>query len=205
MLSFEEVKSVLIAIQSNPELHQSALKECADLYVELFVGSDSEYTGVDILAYLNLSDPCHQSVLEDYLVDILVIEKEIAKIKLDLNTEDKSLIYCELLKREAAERLKYVQPSYHEQSFDSNMDDDDKWFDDDMDDRFYQTYEDYECEAQDRLLRIEVKEQFDRLIEVFKSTVYVQLVNYKGECEAEAMLIKSVHLRKFYSKYNYGE
>ncbi len=178
MLNFDEVQSILSQIESDPVLKDAALAECESLYAELFVIAGSEFTGENILSYLNLADPGQAYSVTEYLCEILTLEKDIEKIKVEFNTEDVGIIYPELLKRESQKTF----PG-----------------------EYCSRYEENEAEWQDKLLRDEVKEQYDRLIEVFKKTVYVNLSNYKGECESEMMLIKSAGLRKYYSKYSYGE
>ena len=101
MLSFEEVKSVLIAVQSNPELHQQALKECVDLYSEMFVAEDGTFTGSDVLQNLDMNSPCSQYTVEQYLCEIVQLEIDINSIKYELNTDDDAVIYTEIIKREA--------------------------------------------------------------------------------------------------------
>ena len=205
MLSFEEVKSVLIAVQSNPELHQQALKECADLYSEMFVGVGSEHTGADIIASLNLNDPCHKYSLDDQLIEILAFEKVIERIKVDLGTDDMARVYLEFIKRDAEERRKYMpQPHF------AHYDDEDYYYedldeDDYIDDSRFGWYPDEGDALLDRQLKEELKSRYDEILEKFKTTVFVELVNYKGEGEATRMLIKAAHLRKFYSKYSYGD
>lgn len=205
MLSFEEVKSILVAVQSNPELHRAALQECAELYSELFVGVGSEHTGADIIASLNLNDPSHKYSLDSQLKEILEFEKAIDRIKSDLNTEDMSIVYIEFLKRDAEERRKYMPPSYH-----THYSDDDEYYEDDdyddpNDERHYDWYPDEGDALLERQLKEELEARYDEILEKFKTTVFVDLVNYKGEGEASAMLIKAAHFRKFYSKYEYGE
>lgn len=191
MTSFEEVKSVLIAVQSNPELHQQALKECSDLYSEMFVAEDGNFTGSDVLQNLNLNDPCMKHSLNGYLGEILQLEKDIESYKESLQTDNIVLIYAEILKKEAARQIRY-NPFYY---------DEDAHYDDDED--FYHSIDYYPDDEVN--LTDEIESRFDELLEKFKSTVYVTLVNYKGECEGESMLIKASHLRKFYSKYCYGD
>ncbi len=190
MLSFEDVKSVLIAVQSNPELHQQALKECSDLYSEMFVAEDGNFTGADVLQNLNLNDPCMKNSLNGYLGEILQLEKDIESYKESLQTDNIALIYAEILKKESARQIRY-NPFYYDEEAHYNDED------------FYHSidyYPDDEVNLSD-----EIEARFDELLEKFKSTVYVTLVNYKGECEGESMLIKASHLRKFYSKYCYGD
>lgn len=190
MLSFEEVKSVLIAVQSNPELHQQALKECSDLYSEMFVAENGNFTGADVLQNLNLNDPCMKYSLDGYLGEILQLEKDIESYKESLQTDNIALIYAEILKKEATRQIRY-NPFYYDE--DAHYNDED----------FYHSI-DYYPDDEDNLSD-EIEARFDELLEKFKSTVYVTLVNYKGECEGESMLIKASHLRKFYSKYCYGD
>lgn len=205
MLSFEEVKSVLIAVQSNPELHRAALQECEELYTELFIGVGSEHTGADIIASLNLNDPCHKYSLDDQLIEILAFEKAIERIKVDLGTDDMAVVYIEFIKSEAEERRKYMpQPHF------AHYDDEDYYYedldeDDYIDDSRFGWYPDEGDALLDRQLKEELKSRYDEILEKFKTTVFVELVNYKGEGEATRMLIKAAHLRKFYSKYSYGD
>ena len=209
MLSFEDVKSVLIAVQSNPELHQQALKECADLYSEMFVAEDGTFTGSDVLQNLDMNSPCSQYTVEQYLCEIVQLEIDINSIKYELNTDDDAVIYTEIIKREAYRSYAFnMSNNYY---YDDEDDEDDEDVDYNIsinaqlhdDTPYYQ--EDYAAEANEYTLRRLVKERYNDLIEKFKNTVYVTLVNYKGECEGESMLIKASHLRKFYSKYEYGE
>lgn len=192
MLSFEDVKSVLIAVQSNPELHQQALKECSDLYSEMFVAEDGNFTGADVLQNLNLNDPCMKHSLNGYLGEILQLEKDIESYKESLQTDNIALIYAEILKKEATRQIRY-NPFYYDEDEDAHYNDED----------FYHSIDYYPDDEVD--LSDEIEARFDELLEKFKSTVYVTLVNYKGECEGESMLIKAAHLRKFYSKYCYGD
>ena len=204
MLSFEEVKSVLIAVQSNPELHQQALKECADLYSEMFVAEDGTFTGSDILQNLDMNSPCSQYTVEQYLCEIVQLEIDINSIKYELNTDDDAVIYTEIIKREAYRSYAFnMSNNYYDDEDDEDADyiSINAQLHDDT--PYYQ--EDYAAEANEYTLRRLVKERYNDLIEKFKNTVYVTLVNYKGECEGESMLIKASHLRKFYSKYEYGE
>ena len=97
MLSFEEVKSVLIAVQSNPELHQRALKECDDLYSEMFVAEDGTFTGSDVLQNLDMNSPCSQYTVEQYLCEIVQLEIDINSIKYEMNTDDDAVIYTEII------------------------------------------------------------------------------------------------------------
>jgi hypothetical protein len=207
MLSFEEVKSILVAVQSNPELHRVALQACEELYTELFIGVGSEHTGADIIASLNLNDPCHKYSLDDQLVEILAFEKDIERIKVDLDTEDMARVYLEFIKRDAEERRKYMtQPHFAHYG-----DDDEDYYyedideDDHIDDSRFGWYPDDGDALLDRQLKEELKSRYDEILEKFKTTVFVELVNYKGEGESSTMLIKAAHLRKFYSKYEYGE
>mgnify|MGYP003603473859 CR=1 FL=1 len=206
MLSFEDVKSVLIAVQSNPELHQQALKECADLYSEMFVAEDGTFTGSDVLQNLDMNSPCSQYTVEQYLCEIVQLEIDINSIKYELNTDDDAVIYTEIIKREAYRSYTFnMSNNYYDDEDDEDAEDADyisinaQLHDDTP---YYQ--EDYAAEANEYTLRRLVKERYDDLIEKFKNTVYVTLVNYKGECEGESLLIKASHLRKFYSKYWYG-
>ena len=206
MLSFEDVKSVLIAVQSNPELHQQALKECADLYSEMFVAEDGTFTGSDVLQNLDMNSPCSQYTVEQYLCEIVQLEIDINSIKYELNTDDDAVIYTEIIKREAYRSYAFnMSNNYYDDEDDEDAEDADyisinaQLHDDTP---YYQ--EDYAAEANEYTLRRLVKERYDDLIEKFKNTVYVTLVNYKGECEGESLLIKASHLRKFYSKYWYG-
>jgi len=192
MLSFEDVKSVLIAVQSNPELHQQALKECSDLYSEMFVAEDGNFTGADVLQNLNLNDPCMKHSLNGYLGEILQLEKDIESYKESLQTDNIALIYVEILKKEATRQIRY-NPFYYDEDEDTHYNDED----------FYHSIDYYPDDEVD--LSDEIEARFDELLEKFKNTVYVTLVNYKGECEGESMLIKASHLRKFYSKYCYGD
>lgn len=198
MLSFEDVKSVLIAVQSNPELHQQALKECSDLYSEMFVAEDGNFTGADVLQNLNLNDPCMKHSLNGYLGEILRLEKDIESYKESLQTDNIALIYAEILKKEATRQIRY-NPFYYDEDAHYDEDEDDHYNDED----FYHSIDYYPDDEVD--LSDEIESRFDELLEKFKSTVYVTLVNYKGECEGESMLIKAAHLRKFYSKYCYGD
>lgn len=205
MLSFEEVKSILVAVQSNPELHRVALQACEELYTELFIGVGSEHTGADIIASLNLNDPCHKYSLDDQLVEILAFEKDIERIKVDLDTEDMARVYLEFIKRDAEERRKYMQQPHF-----AHYDDEDYYYedideDDHIDDSRFGWYPDEGDSLLDRQLKEELKSRYDEILEKFKTTVFVELVNYKGEGESTTMLIKAAHLRKFYSKYAYGE
>ncbi len=210
MLSFEEVKSVLIAVQSNPELHQQALKECADLHSEMFAAEDGTFTGSDVLQNLDMNSPCSQYTVEQYLCEIVQLEIDINSIKYELNTDDDAVIYTEIIKREAYRSYSFNMSNNY---YDDEDDEDDEDAEDadyisinaqlHDDTPYYQ--EDYAAEANEYTLRRLVKERYNDLIEKFKNTVYVTLVNYKGECEGESMLIKASHLRKFYSKYAYGE
>ena len=204
MLSFEDVKSVLIAVQSNPELHQQALKECADLYSEMFVAEDGTFTGSDVLQNLDMNSPCSQYTVEQYLCEIVQLEIDINSIKYELNTDDDAVIYTEIIKREAYRSYAFnMSNNYYDDEDDEDADyiSINAQLHDDT--PYYQ--EDYAAEANEYTLRRLVKERYNDLIEKFKNTVYVTLVNYKGECEGESMLIKASHLRKFYSKYEYGE
>ena len=207
MLSFEEVKSVLIAVQSNPELHQQALKECADLYSEMFVAEDGTFTGSDVLQNLDMNSPCSQYTVEQYLCEIVQLEIDINSIKYELNTDDDAVIYTEIIKREAYRSYAFnMSNNYYYDDEDDEDDEDADYISINAqlhdDTPYYQ--EDYAAEANEYTLRRLVKERYNDLIEKFKNTVYVTLVNYKGECEGESMLIKASHLRKFYSKYCYG-
>lgn len=207
MLSFEEVKSILVAVQSNPELHRVALQECEELYTELFIGVGSEHTGADIIASLNLNDPCHKYSLDEHLQEILAFEKAIERIKVDLGTEDMARAYLEFIKRDEEERRKYM-PQPH---FAHYGDDDEDYYyedideDDHIDDSRFGWYPDDGDALLDRQLKEELRSRYDEILEKFKTTVFVELVNYKGEGESTTMLIKAAHLRKFYSKYAYGE
>lgn len=200
MLSFEDVKSVLIAVQSNPELHQQALKECSDLYSEMFVAEDGNFTGSDVLQNLNLNDPCMKHSLNGYLGEILQLEKDIESYKESLQTDNIALIYAEILKKEATRQIRY-NPFYYDEDAHYDEDEDEEAHYNDAD--FYHSIDYYPDDEVD--LSDEIEARFDELLEKFKSTVYVTLVNYKGECEGESMLIKASHLRKFYSKYCYGD
>ena len=196
MLSFEEVKSILVAVQSNPELHRVALQACEELYTELFIDVGSEHTGADIIASLNLNDPCHKYYLDDQLIEILTFEKDIERIKVDLGTDDMARVYLEFIKREAEEHQKYMpQPHF------AHYDDEDDYIDDSR----FGWYPDEGDALLDRQLKEELKSRYDEILEKFKTTVFVELVNYNGEGEATRMLIKAAHLRKFYSKYSYGD
>lgn len=214
---FNDVQAILSTIQSDPELQRLAFAECEDLYRELFIGHGSEHTGADILSSMDLSYESHRQSVKSYLKDILAIENEIEKIKIDLNTENESLVYIELMNRRSQSVVQISSPfeqHYHpvvteepcgcETSCDCNID----YSDDDDDYALYDTYEDYDdClynAAEDRELNRLVEEQYDRLLEVMKNTVYVTLVNYKGEGECDAILGTVAHLRTFYSKYSYG-
>ena len=204
MLSFEEVKSVLIAVQSNPELHQQALKDCADLYSEMFVAEDGTFTGSDVLQNLDMNSPCSQYIVDQYLCEIVQLEIDISSIKYELNTDDDAVIYTEIIKREAYRSY----ASNMSNNYYGDEDDEDAGYisinaqlHDDT--PYYQ--EDYAAEANEYTIRCLVKERYNDLIEKFKNAVYVTLVNYKGEREGESMLIKASHLRKFYSKYCYGD
>ena len=211
---FNDVQAILSAIQADPELQRLAFAECEDLYSELLIGHGSEHTGADILSSMDLSYESHRQSVNSYLKDILEIEKEVEKIKIDLNTDNESLIYIELMNRRSQsvaqisspfEQHYYPVVSEDPCSCECSCDCDIDYGDDDDDYALYDTYEDYPYNAmEDRELNQLVEEQYDRLIEVMKNTVYVTLVNYKGEGECDAILGTVAHLRTFYSKYSYG-
>lgn len=207
MLSFEEVKSVFVAIQSNPALYAEALRECEALYSEEFIGAGSEFTGADILSQMDLSNEHHVDDLQHYLRELVQVEQSLEQIKRDLKTDDINLAYIELMKRAKQSRNQYKPFQYHEEyDFDDGDDDPSdneyRFYDQSDDDHFYEEYlPDY---VDNCTLDSIIGARYDELLEKFKNTVYVVLVNYKGEGEGESMLIKVANLRKFYSKYNYG-
>ena len=170
----------------------------------MFVAEDGTFTGSDVLQNLDMNSPCSQYIVDQYLCEIVQLEIDISSIKYELNTDDDVVIYTEIIKREAYRSY----ASNMSNNYYGDEDDEDAGYisinaqlHDDT--PYYQ--EDYAAEANEYTIRCLVKERYNDLIEKFKNAVYVTLVNYKGEREGESMLIKASHLRKFYSKYCYGD
>ena len=200
MLTRESVQSILVEVMSNPVLHQLALKACGDLYNEEFIGGGSEWTGQDII------DNGNKDEIIQGLCDILAHERHIIDIQNDIGSTDPSLVYIEMLKRRAEMESYYNHlPSYNMDEEDYHEDYHDDEDEDLGDEDRYNNYDgNYDYEPSIVNISIEdVMNDYDRLLEIFRTTVYVCIVNYKGECEGERMLIDASHLRTFHSKYNY--
>lgn len=200
-LSLENAISILLEVQSDPILFQNALKECSDLYSEMFVANDSHFTGNDIINSI-VAEHCDN--YNDYLVELFCSNKRFEFCLLSNNgVIDASLKqYCSILKEEEKyyKREQLIgRYEYFEQ-------------DDDCDGGNEELLEDISSEIESFGEIAEPVDYFnqeefdlikDKLFEQFKTTQYVTLVNYKGEGEGEVLLLNSIHLRTFYGKYNY--
>lgn len=204
-LSFEQVASILLEVQSNPELQQLALKECESLYSEIFVGHNSEFKGSDIIAY-GCSD---KSDYSQYLEDLFCSNKRFEHClnscsgnKIEAFKLYNNIIINEekyYLREQLIGRLEYFTEH------------DEDYIEEDEDGHGHIESIEKEIEALGELAEPVnyfdeelFSKEFDELFEQFKETQYVILVNYKGEGEGEALKIDSFNYRTFYSKYDYS-
>lgn len=188
-MTFNEVKNILVEIQNDKALQMQAMRECEKLYAEVFA-IDDPFTGCDVIESLkNESEFNRNSTIDSYLYDVFAYEKNMEKAILASKESGKHAYseYLNILNSKNKKMQEYndlAMEMVHEDNINDLYMLDDYFEDDYPEDEFLSNK--------------------DHLLEIFKSTKFVYLCNYKGEIESVDLLINSITLRKFHGKYDYS-
>lgn len=190
-MQFDQIKNMLIEIQGDKTLQAQCLRDAEKLYSELFV-IDETFTGNDVIESLkDQSEFNRNSTIDAYLHNILIFEKDMLTAS-NASNKNGTHVYSEYLNilNEKIKKQIEFDNLKNELSYQNNDD--------------YYLEQLYEKTFEDEYSKDEFLSKKDYLFEIFKTTEFCCICNYKGEIESDDLKINTLHLRKFHGKYDYS-
>ena len=181
MNTLNTLSALLLEVRNNPELNSAVMRQCEDLYSEMFIASEFK-TGSEIL---ELNNFCRET--KDELCRQL-FNHELNKIH--------------TIKR-AKEQLE-MDALYPDEPEINYLDDDEDNNDWDPNDEYSPSVFDYDENAYAEWDEDAYQENIERLRGEIMTTKFGYLVNYKGECEGECIIDEDSKMRTFHGKYDYA-
>lgn len=178
-----ELSALLVEVRNNPELDRAYKAQCADMYAETFVHSETE-TGAEILA--RMSPENFEEIKMELMTQLFSHElTKIHKIKKAKEALENPVSIPDFSDAMTAEE-------YNEE-FCYDFDDEDSYQYYGYDEDEYPQFDYVAFEQSQKRLEVEIM-----------TTVFGMLVNYKGEPEGECVVDSETSMRTFHGKYNYS-